>query len=207
MDADRIGRSPARKIALPAVRAPEQPTLTPEGLARLADEVPGIYRALILTGAVLGLRWGEAIGLRVCDVDFMRQSVTVAGTVKELAGHLSVESDAKTDKSLRTLAAPGFLIDELARHLAEYQGSLQADSDKLVFLGPRGGVLRRRFVERILRPAVERIRAEDAKAGRQPSVPAGLTFHSLRHVAVTAMADAGVPLNVTQDGPDTPRRT
>jgi len=207
VDADRIGRSPARKIALPAVRAPEQPTLTPEGLARLADEVPGIYRALILTGAVLGLRWGEAIGLRVCDVDFMRQSVTVAGTVKELAGHLSVESDAKTDKSLRTLAAPGFLIDELARHLAEYQGSLQADSDKLVFLGPRGGVLRRRFVERILRPAVERIRAEDAKAGRQPSVPAGLTFHSLRHVAVTAMADAGVPLNVTQDGPDTPRRT
>ena len=30
------------------------------------------------------------------------------------------------------------------------------------------------------------------------AVPAGLTFHALRHVAVTAMADAGVPYNVTQ---------
>ena len=29
-------------------------------------------------------------------------------------------------------------------------------------------------------------------------VPAGLTFHALRHVAITAMADAGVPYNVTQ---------
>jgi len=199
VDADRIARSPARKIALPALRTTERPTLTPEGLARLVDEVPGNYRALILTGAVLGLRWGEAIGLRVRDIDFPNRTITVAGAVKELAGHLSIEPEAKTHRSLRTLAVPEFLIYELARHLTEYRGSRpEADSDELVFLGPRGGVLRRRFVERVLRPAVERILAEDAKAKREPVVPAALTFHALRHVAVTAMADAGVPFNVTQ---------
>jgi integrase len=31
-----------------------------------------------------------------------------------------------------------------------------------------------------------------------PTVPEALTFHALRHVAVTAMADAGVHYNVTQ---------
>ena len=118
VDAERIARSPARKIAFPAIRIVDQPILTPGGLAELADALPGHYRALVLTGAVLGLRWGEAIGLRVCDIDFPRRTVTVAGTVKELAGHLSLEPEAKTDQSLRTLAAPTFLIDELARHLA-----------------------------------------------------------------------------------------
>ena len=61
------------------------------------------------------------------------------------------------------------------------------DPDALIFVGPRGGTLRRRFGERILQPAAER-------AG----VSKSLTFHSLRHCAVTAMADAGVPYNVTQ---------
>ena len=198
VDADRIARSPARKIALPAIPTAERPTLTPQGLADLAGALPDHYRALVLTGAVLGLRWGEAIGLRVCDIDFPRRIVTVAGTVKELAGHLSLEPDAKTEQSLRTLTAPAFLIDELARHLALYRGSPDADSESLVFVGPRGGVVRRRFVERVLRPTAERLRADAISEGRPASVPAGLTFHTLRHVAVTTMADAGVPYNVTQ---------
>ena len=120
------------------------------------------------------------------------------GTVKELAGHLSLEPDAKTEQSLRTLVAPAFLIDELAQHLALYRDSPDADSEALVFVGPKGGVFRRSFVERILRPTADKVRAKAIAAGRVPTVPEGLTFHALRHVAVTAMADAGVPYNVTQ---------
>lgn len=198
VDADRIARSPARRIALPTVITAERGTLTPEGLSELADALPGHYRALVLTGAVLGLRWGEAIGLRVCDIDFPRRTVTVAGTMKELAGHLSLEPDAKTQQSLRALVAPAFLVDELARHLALYRESPDADSEALVFVGPKGGILRRRFVERILRPTAEKVRNKAIADKRAPLVPAGLTFHALRHVAVTAMADAGVPYNVTQ---------
>ena len=198
VDADRIARSPARRVALPAVRPPERAGLSPADLARLADALPANYRALLLTGAVLGLRWGEAVGLRVRDIDFMRRTVTVAQTVEELAGHVRIVPEAKTKASLRTMAAPPFLIDELARHLAEHRESPAADSDALVFVGPRDGVLRRRFGERTMRPAVAAVRAEDVKAKRAPSIPAGLTFHALRHAAITAMADAGVPYNVTQ---------
>jgi integrase len=118
--------------------------------------------------------------------------------VKELAGHVTLETEAKTERSLRTVAVPDFLIDELAQHLALYRGNPDADSESLVFVGPRGGVLRRRFVERVLRPAAGRVRADAVAQGRTHTAPSGLTFHALRHVAVTAMADAGVPFNVTQ---------
>jgi len=48
--------------------------------------------------------------------------------------------------------------------------------DDLVFLGPKGGVLRRAFEQRTFKPAV-------ASAG----LPSALTFHGLRHVAATLM--------------------
>jgi integrase len=159
-------------------------------LSKLAKEVPDHYRVLVLVAAVLGLRWGEAIGLRVRDVDFMRRTVTVAQVVEELAGHMRVVPEAKTRSSLRTLSAPSFLMDELAGHLANHRPGVvgaNIDTESLIFLGPRGGILRRRFGERILKPAA-------ARAG----LPDSLTFHGLRHSAVTAMADAGVPYNVTQ---------
>jgi integrase len=86
-------------------------------------EVPEHYRALVLVGAVLGLRWGEAVGLRVRDVDFMRHTVTIAQTVEELSGHMRIVPEAKTRSSLRTLAVPVFLMDELTRHLQQHRVS------------------------------------------------------------------------------------
>ena len=59
--------------------------------------------------------------------------------------------------------------------------------EALVFVGARGGVPRRRFAARIFDPPVER-------AGLDPS----LTFHGLRHSAITAMVDAGVHPRVMQ---------
>lgn len=186
VDADLIGRSPARKVALPKVRPPDRKPLTAEGLLRLADAIEGRYRALVLVGGVLGLRWGEAIGLRVCDIDFMRRTVTVAQVVEEVAGQVRVlPGQAKTRESLRTIAVPPFLIDELARHLAAHR--FTADREDLVFVGPRGGILRRRFGERALHPAVER-------AGLDPT----LTFHALRHVAMSALVDERVHPRVMQ---------
>jgi integrase len=186
VDADLIVRSPARKVALPRVQPPGRAPVTADELTHLADVIDARYRALVLVGGVLGLRWGEAIGLRVCDVDFMRRTVTVAQTVEEVAGHLRILlGQAKTKASLRTLTAPPFLIDELARHLAEYRSS--STREDLVFVGPRGGVLRRRFAERIFHPAV-------SAAGLDPT----LTFQALRHVAMTAMVDEGVHPRVMQ---------
>ncbi|MGI8684018.1 MAG: tyrosine-type recombinase/integrase [Acidimicrobiales bacterium] len=188
VDAELIGRSPARRVALPRVRPPERTLLGPAELVRLADAVPPRYRALVLVGGVLGLRWGEAIALRVADVDFMRRTVTVAQVVEEVAGHIRVMAgEAKTEGSLRTLAAPTFLIDELNQHLANHRSDVVGDRRALLFVGPQGGILRRRFAERTFRPAVER-------AG----LDASLTFHGLRHVAMSTLVEANVHPRVMQ---------
>lgn len=187
VDADVIGKSPARNVALPRQRRSPRVTLTPGDLERLAAEVPGHYRGLVLVAGVLGLRWGEAIGLRVRDLDFLRRTVTVAQVVEETAGHLTIVPEAKSTASLRTLSAPRFLFEELAQHLAVYRTEVPDHPDALVFVGPRGGILRRRFGERIFAPAV-------ARAGLDKS----LTFHGLRHAAITAMVEVGVHPRVMQ---------
>jgi integrase len=186
VNADLLVRSPARKIALPKVRPPDRKPLTAKELLGLADAIEGRYRALVLVGGVLGLRWGEAIGLRLCDIDFMRRKVTVAQVVEEVAGQIRVlPGEAKTASSLRTITAPPFLIDDLARHIAKYRSG--ADRGDLVFIGPRGGILRRRLGERAFRPAV-------LKAKLDPE----LTFHALRHVAMSALVDENVHPRVMQ---------
>ena len=187
VNADIIGRSPARKIALPRPRPPRRVGLRPDELEKLASEAPGRYRALVLVAGILGLRWGEAVGLRVRDIDFLRRTVTVSQVVEETAGHIAVVRGAKTDAGLRTLSAPAFLVDELARHLAEYRQIVAGDPEGLVFVGPRGGILRCRFAERTFAPAVTR-------AGLDHS----LTFHGLRHAAITTMVELGVHPRVMQ---------
>ena len=184
-DVDMIAKSPARRIKLPDVLPPERVTVGPSELARLVAEVPARFRALVLVAAVLGLRWSEAVALRISDVDFSAGTLTVAQSVEELAGHVRIVPYGKTRTSLRSMTVPPFLLDALRAHVATYR--TEAAADGLLFVGPRSGILRRNFVERVLRPASER-------AG----LPASLTFHGLRHVAVSSMAEAGVPYNVTQ---------
>jgi len=104
-----------------------------------------------------------------------------------MAGHLELVAEAKTTSSLRTLTAPPFLIEELAQHLASHRAAARDDPEALVSVGPRGGVLRRRFGERVFAPAAKR-------AGLDST----LTFHALRHVAITAMVGAGVHPRVMQ---------
>jgi integrase len=197
VDADLIGRSPVRKIALPRIVRPERMTIDPKQLRRLVDELPEHYQTLVLTAGVLGLAWEEVVALRVRDVDFMRRTVTVAQTVEELAGHLRIVPEGKRKARLRTMAAPAFVVDAIARHLASAKGDDAHDPEALIFRGPRGGILRRRFGERILRPAA-------ARAGLS-----GLTFHGLRHAATSSLVDVGVHPRVmaTRIGHGTVRTT
>jgi integrase len=176
VDSDLLTRSPVRPrtLGLAPVRRPERPTLTAEELLRLADAMPPRYRVLVLLAGTVGLRWGEAIGLRVADVDFLRRRLSVRQTVEEVSGHVRVVATTKSEAGKRTFALPAFLVDELAAHLAAHRPGVAPDD--LVVLGPKGGLLRRSFEARVFRPAVE-------AAG----LPANLTFHGLRHVATTLM--------------------
>ncbi len=65
--------------------------LTPAELEHLADEVGDRYRALVLLAGWGGLRWGEAAGLRVANLNLLRRTVSVVESLTEVEGRLELE--------------------------------------------------------------------------------------------------------------------
>lgn len=184
VEADLIGRSPLRAVRLAKGTPRQRPVLTPDELLQLAEAIGPQFRALVLLAGTLGLRWSEAVGLRVTDVDFVDSTITVRQTLAEVRGRLQV-APAKSRSSLRTLSVPRFLLEELADHLAAQRN--QPEPHELVFTGRQGAPLRRNFAARIFKPAV-------AAAGLDPA----LSFHGLRHVATSLMVEAGEHPRVIQ---------
>lgn len=185
VEADLLGRSPCRKVKLPAVEPHEPRLVTPEELAHLAEVLGADYGPMAYVGAVLGLRWGECAGLRVGRLDLLRSKLTVAETLGEVNGAVVV-SEPKSRAGLRTLAVPERLVSMLSEHLAR-RGLSAADADAFVFVSPDGGPLRyANWRSRVWRPAV-------VAAGLE-----SLTFHALRHAATTAMLTSGVDLRTAQ---------
>ena len=69
----------------PRKTAKERHYLTHEQVQLLADESRA-NGTLILFLAYTGLRWGEAVGLRVRSVDMLRRRVNVSSSVTESGG-------------------------------------------------------------------------------------------------------------------------
>jgi len=181
---DLIPRTPIRSLRLPRIEPKAHPELTATDLLRLVDAVPARYRAVVLLAGVLGLRWGEIAGLQLEDVDLLRRQVHVRRQLAELAGTLSVQ-ETKSDRSNRSLAAPTFVIDALGAHIQRFRTG--AGCDEPLFTGSRGGLLRRNFLARVLRPAAVEV-----------GLPGAVTTHGLRHVATTLMVEVGEHPRVMQ---------
>ncbi len=176
VDMDLIVKSPVRPrtLGLQPITRRERPTLSPEELYRLADEVPDHCRALVLIAGVVGLRWGEAVGLRLCDVDLGERMLRVEQSVEEVSGQVRVVPELKSSASRRRFAIPQVLADEIAAHIKRHRPD--AAPDDLLFIGSRGGIMRRSFTGRTFKDAV-----------RRAGLPDTLNFHGLRHVATSLM--------------------
>jgi len=108
--------SPCRRIILPAIPRGEIEPATAEQVHELADAMPARYRAAVVLLAGSGLRIGEALGLRVSDVDFLRRTVKV----ERQRYRTGAVGPTKTAASVRTVPLGRVVIDELAAHLAAY---------------------------------------------------------------------------------------
>lgn len=185
VDAELIARSPCRAIKLPRVDSANHRILEPSELRRLADALPVEYRPMVYLAGVLGLRFGECAGLRVGRLDFFARTLTVAESVGEVGGRL-VAGDPKSKASRRTLSVPEPLMNLLGEHL-RCHALTAADSDRYVFTAKNGGPIRyASFRSRVWIPATRDARLE------------GVTFHSLRHLAATAMVVEGVDIRTAQ---------
>lgn len=142
-------------------------------LDEAARSGPGQRRALVSVLLFAGLRIGEALRLRVDDLDLGRGTITVAR--------------AKTDAGLRTVNILPVLHQELATYAALRAGGL----GETLFATSTGGPLGPSNVRRrILARAVERADATRREAGFDP-LPPGLTPHALRRTFASLLFAVG----------------
>ena len=175
VDDGLIGRNPCRIVGAGIERSPERRAPTMEEVFRLADVIGPRWRALVLLAAFGALRWGELAGLRRLDIDLDARTVRISASVIDVRGSLS-EGPPKSKASRRVLSIPQAIVPDLARHMGRWS---EPGREGRVFVGPRGGALRRSSFQRVW-----------AKARVTADLPT-LRFHDLRHAGATWAAATG----------------
>lgn len=183
---DRIIReNPCGKVKLPK-REPTRVVIpTVEQVRSLESGLPERYRALVTLAAGTGLRQGEAFGLTVDRVDFLRRQLRVDRQLILLPGAQGPQfGPPKTGASYRTIPLPQVVLDALAAHLAAFPVT---HADGLVFTTAAGLAIRRTRFSDVWRPVAK-------AAGLEP----GTGFHALRHFYASALIRYGESVKVVQ---------
>ena len=175
----RIHSNPARGVKLPRKVSREHRYLTHEQVSELAIAA-GEKGTLVLLLAYCGLRWGEAAGLRVKDVDLVRRRLLIAQNAVEV-GERHPRRDAEDPQ------AP--------------LGALPADPRADVRRGVRGQEARSTCSSSMsaARTCTARRPARAGSGGRPPrSGLEGLTPHDLRHTAASLAVQSGANVKAVQ---------
>jgi len=175
--------NPASGVAMPKLPPRRNTYLTADQLDAFANECGPQYRSLILLLGVGGLRWGEAIVLRACDVDFLRRRITLHRNAVRVHGQYVVGT-LKSNKN-RTIALPVFVTDTLAVTAA---GKGRED---LLWPPRTGGYLSSPHKGFWYYTALARCQAAD------PTFPR-VTPHDLRHTAASLAISSGANPKVVQ---------
>lgn len=109
-------RRPKKKITTDAIPTPDQ-------VRQALDAAPDWFSGFLAVCAFAGLRLGEAAGLRVEDVDFLRKTIVVR---RQIQGKNATESTVtlpkgqKEDDDPRVIQAPQELLDLLSKHIQDH---------------------------------------------------------------------------------------
>jgi len=150
-----------------------------ETLIKLLGHVPPRYRALVLLATFASLRFGELAGLRRGQVDLDGCAVRIVVSTAETDDGRLIDDDPKSHAGRRRVAFPKEIAPELRWHLERFA---QPGDDGLVFIGPKGGRLRRSTFRRTW-----------TKARTDVGLP-DLHFHDLRHTGNTMASGQGASL-------------
>lgn len=134
-----------------------------------------------------GMRPGELLALRWCDIDVKNNKIRIQHTLDySVKGHAHAElGTAKTDGSERTIDAPDRVIDILIEE-HNYQKLEKLDSE-FVFISRNGNHLSINTINRRIKKATEKLYGYT------------VTSHTFRHAHVTLLAEMGIPLKVIMD--------
>ena len=172
-----LARSPCSRRTSPPAPSQRPYVATTEHVWALHDAMPERMQAAILLGAFAGLRVGEACGLRVSDVDFMRGIITPA--VQYPAQPL------KTESSKWPIPIPESLALELSAHVADRPAR---EGVETLLIDMWGQQLAPWTLERAVRDA----------RGTVGGLPDGFRYHDLRHYFASLLIADGADIKTVQ---------
>ncbi|MEV0723932.1 tyrosine-type recombinase/integrase [Micromonospora purpureochromogenes] len=189
----RVARNVCALVDSPSVsRAEVQPLTAADARALLAAATDRRNGARWSVALALGLRQGEALGLRWEFVDLAAGVLRVRWQLQRLTGRGLVFVEPKSRASRRTVAVPAQLVDALHKHRAaqdaerQLAGELWQEHD-LVFAQPNG------------KPIDPRA---DWAQWKQLCRDAGVRearLHDARHTAASILLAQGVPARVVME--------
>lgn len=181
-EADRlIARTPCQRITLPRVEHRTVEPLSTETLLAIEAAMPERLRALVRMMAGTGLRPGEAAGVSIERVDFLRRILRVDRQL--LLTFPPSFGPPKTGSSVRTVPLPGVVVAALAAHVAAFPPGEHG----LLFTDPDGSPLHRDRVTRAFRRAVQAAGAPEATR-----------LHDVRHFYASLLIRHGESVKVVQ---------
>jgi integrase len=187
-----VERNVATLVDPPRSKRQQISPLAPAEAQRFLESVRGHrLEALYSVALALGLRQGEALGLRWQDIDLDSGVMKVCHQLQRVDRKLTLV-EPKTERSRRILVIPPSVVERLREHskrqLAEklWAGSRWVEND-MVFANHFGGPMQAR-----------RVIEDFHNALRKADLPR-IRFHDLRHSCATLLLVQGVSPRVVMD--------
>ncbi len=173
-----VEANPASGVKLPpAERRRESRILSADEVRRLLGVLPEPSRTIFGLGVATGLRIGELLGLKVSDVDFERNMLSVRRGV-----YRGTVGSPKTQRSERTIPLASPVVARLAAYLKD-----RAVNSEWLFASQAGTVLNDRdLMRRQVEPACDGL-----------GLPR-FGWHSLRHTFRTMAGNHGIAPELVQ---------
>lgn len=196
-----IQKNYCKMVTLPKEnKVKEIKVLTPEQQQSFINAIKGHeLEMLFLVALSTGLRLGEILGLKWCDIDFNSGNLTVNRTLQRVTeisrdGNREskvIEQLPKTKNSIRTVPIPKNILSKLKDHKLEQSknrlklGELYLNND-YVFCNDLGYPIDDKKPARNLKSILNTLDIEPIK------------FHALRHTYATRLFEANVPPKTVQ---------
>lgn len=176
----RLKVNPARGVDLPRRAKKAHVYLSHDDVSGLADASK--YPTLVRVLAYCGLRWGEAVALRVKDVDQAMRRIRIEQNAVRVDGKIFVGTPKSYER--RTVPYPQFLA------AAFKEACKGKHRDDLVFPDPNGTYMRP--------PHTGKNRVSWMDAAVKSANVSRVTPHDLRHTAASFAVSAGANVKAVQ---------
>ena len=186
-------RNVAELVDPPRVERAKMSTLTPDEVFIFLDAAREMeYYVYFSTLLCTGLRRGELLALRWCNLDLDKSILYVTETAFKLGNGDYIIKEPKTAQSRRSVTIPPSLVElfkayRVDQELLRVQLGITLKIDDFVFIRPDGSPINPSAVTLAFRRIIKRAGLKD------------LRIHDLRHTHATLMLKAGIHPKVVSE--------